>query len=102
MTFPCKITTIIIISDVLGFWARRLNLVLINKTKRTYLEDFAIPMDCRVEIEECKKIDKHLDLARELKRLWNMRMIVIPVVVETWGDLLSLRLQQKPPVNTGE
>ena len=27
------------------------------------------------------KIDKKLDLARELKNLWNMKLTVIPIVV---------------------
>ena len=30
--------------------------------------DFAVPADHRVNIKESKKIDKHLDLARELKK----------------------------------
>ena len=42
--------------------------------------DFAVPVDNRVTMKESKKIDKYLDLARELKN-WNMRLTVIPVVV---------------------
>ena len=82
--------------------------------------------------------DNYLDLARELKKLWNMQVTIIPIVIgdfgtvtkgllkgleelevggrvetiqitallrtirilrtvlETWGDLLSLKLQRKP------
>ena len=89
-------------------------------------------------MKECEKKDKYLDLARELKKLWNMQVTIIPIVIgafgtvakgllkgledlevggrvetiqakallwnarilrrvlETWGDLLSLRLQWKP------
>ena len=42
--------------------------------------DFAVPVVCRKKIKESKKIDKYLDLARELKKLWNMKLIVIPIV----------------------
>ena len=53
-----------------------------KKKKKTYhLKDFAIPVDPWVKIEESKKIDKYLDLARELKKLWIMRVMVIPIVV---------------------
>ena len=38
--------------------ARRSSFVLINKKKRIcYLEDFAVPVDCRVKIWESKKIN---------------------------------------------
>ena len=45
------------------------NLVLFNKRKkRTYhLVNFPIPKDHRVKIKENGKIDKYLNLARELK-----------------------------------
>ena len=43
--------------------------------------DFAVPADHRVKLKENEKMDKYLDLARELKRLWNMRVKVIPIVV---------------------
>ena len=49
--------------------ARRPDLVLINKKKRTcQLVDFAVPADHRVKLKESEKIDKYLDLARELKK----------------------------------
>ena len=76
-------------------------------------------------------MDKYLDLAREMKKLWNMKVTIVPIVtgafgtitkgllkgledlevggraetiqmtallrtariLETWGDLLSLKLQ---------
>ena len=98
--------------------------------------DFAVPADQRVILKESEKKDKYLDLARELKKLWNMKVTFIPIVIgalgkvtkgllmgledleirgqvetiqttllttarilrlvlETWGDWLSLRLQWK-------
>ena len=37
--------------------------------------------DLRVKIEESEKRDKYLDLARELKKLYIMKMTVIPIVI---------------------
>ena len=99
--------------------------------------DFAVPADHRINLKESEKKDKYLDLARELKKLWNMRVMIVPIVngalgaitkglskgledsevggrvetiqitallrtarilrrvLDTWGDLLSLKLQWK-------
>ena len=44
-----------------------------KKKKRTCkIVDFAVPADHRIKLKECEKKDKYLDLARELKKLWNM------------------------------
>ena len=98
---------------------------------------FAVPVDHRINLKESEKTDKYLDLARELKKLWNMKVTIVPIVVgalgtitegllkgledlevggrietiqtttllrtarilrrvlETWGDLLSLKLRWK-------
>ena len=47
--------------------ARRPDLIVINKKKRTRkIFDFAVPGDHRIKLKECEKKDKYLDLAREL------------------------------------
>ena len=118
--------------------ARRPDLIIINKKKGTCkIVDFAVPADHKIKLKEREKKDKYLYLARELKKLWNMQVTIIPIVIgafgtitkgllkgledlevgglmetiqttgllrtarilrralETWGDLLSLRLQWK-------
>ena len=120
--------------------ARRPDLIIIinnNKKRTCKIVDFAVLADHRIKLKECEKKDKYLDLARELKKLWNMQVTIIPIVIgafgtvtrgllkgledlevggrvetiqmtallrtarilrrvlETWGDLLSLRLQWK-------
>ena len=40
--------------------------------------DFAIPV---VKIKENEKSDKYLDLIKKLKKLRNMRLTVIPIVI---------------------
>ena len=42
--------------------------------------DFNIPADCWVKLKEIqKKMDKFLHLAKELKKLWTMKVILIIV-----------------------
>ena len=97
--------------------------------------DFAVPADHRIKLKECENKDQYLDLAREWKKLWNMKVTIVLIaigafgtitkgllkgleglevggrietiqmaallrtarimrrVLETWGDLLSLKLQ---------
>ena len=43
--------------------------------------DFAVPADHRVKSKENEKRDNYLDLAWELKKLWNMWMTMIVVVI---------------------
>ena len=115
---------------------RRPDLIIIYKEKRICkIVDFAVPADHRINLKESEKKDKYLNLARELKKLWNMKVMVVLIVIgvlgtitkgllkgledlevggrvetiqttallrtarilrrvlETWGGLLSLRLQ---------
>ena len=39
-----------------------------NKKRTCRIVDFAVPADHRVKLKESEKIDKYLDLARELKK----------------------------------
>ena len=49
--------------------------------------DFAIPAEHWVKLKEGKKRNKYLDLARELKKLWNMKVSMIPFVVGALGTI---------------
>ena len=118
--------------------AKRPDLIIINKKKRICkIVNFAVPADHRIKLKEREKKDKYFDFARELKKLWNMEVMIVPImidtfstitkgllkgledlevggwvetiqmtallrtarilrrVLETWGDLLSLKLQWK-------
>ena len=62
--------------------ARRPDLIMINNKKRTCrIAGFAVPADHRVKLKECEKKDKYVDLAMELKKLWNMKVTVISIVI---------------------
>ena len=49
--------------------------------------DFAVPADHRIKLKECEKKDKYFDLARELKKLWNMQVTIIPIVIGAFGTV---------------
>ena len=49
--------------------------------------DFAVPADHRIRLKECEKKDKYLDLATELKKLWNMKVTIIPIVNGAFGTV---------------
>ena len=66
--------------------------MLINKKRTTsYLVDYAVLTTQRVKIKENQKMDKYLDVARGLKKkqktkkLWNMKVMLIPIVVGALG-----------------
>ena len=46
--------------------------------------DFAVQADYRIKLKECGKKDKYLDLARELKKLWNMKVTIIPILIRAF------------------
>ena len=39
------------------------------------------------KLKECEKKDKYLDFARELKKLWNMQVKIIPIVIGAFGTV---------------
>ena len=68
--------------------ARRLDLVVIDKKKRTCkIIDFAVPGDSRIKEKEKEKIEKYQDLRRELQKIWNVRVKIIPLVVGSLGAI---------------
>ena len=67
--------------------ARRPDLIIINKRKRICkIVDLAVP-DHRINLKESEKKDKYLDLARELKKLWNMKVTIVPIVIGALGTV---------------
>ena len=58
----------------------RLDLTIINKKERTCkIVDFLVLADHRIKLKEREKKDKNLDLTRELKKLWNMKVTILPI-----------------------
>ena len=40
-----------------------------------------------IKLKKCEKKEKYLDLARELKKLWNTKMTIIPIVIDALGTV---------------
>ncbi len=47
--------------------------------------DFAVLADHRIKLKEFEKKDKYFDLARELKKLWNTKVMIVPIVTAAFG-----------------
>ena len=73
--------------------ARRPDLIIIKQKKKKKRErickivNFAVPADHRIKLKECEKKDNNLDFARELKKLWNMQVTIIPIVIGAFGTV---------------
>ena len=67
---------------------RKSDLIIINTKKRICkIVDFAVPTNHRIKLKECEKKDKYVDLARELKKLWNMKVTIVPIVIGAFGKV---------------
>ena len=63
-------------------------MVVVDKKGRSRkVTDFAVPVDSRIEEKEKGKIEKYQDLGRELKRTWNVKMRIVPLVVGSLGAI---------------
>ena len=75
--------------------ARRQDLVLVKKKKRTcHLVDFSVLAHYN-KMKKRKMIDKYLDLSRKLKNLWNISLTVILLVVGAL-ETVPKGLKKKP------
>ena len=74
-----------------------------KKKKRIYkIVDFAVPADHRIKLKECEKKDKYLNLARELKNLWNMKVAIVPIVIGAFGKINKGLLKGLDYLEVGE
>ncbi len=60
-------------------------IVIEQETKFAKITDFAIPYDTRLNSKEMEKIEKYMSLAREIEKLWGMKVTVIPIVIGALG-----------------
>ena len=68
--------------------AQRLDLVVADKKERSCkITDFAVPGDSRIEEKEKDKIEKYQELGRELQKIWNVEVKIIPLVVGSLGAI---------------
>ena len=56
-------------------------MVVADKKRRTYkVIDFAVPRDSSIEEKEKEKIEKYQDLKRESRKIWNVRVKIMPLL----------------------
>ena len=63
------------------------------KERESQIIDFVIPDDQNIAIKEQEKIEKYQDLRIELQKVWNVKVVVIRVVIGALGTM-SKRMHQ--------
>ena len=67
--------------------AQRPDLVVVDKRGTCEIIDFAVPGDSRIEEKEKEKIEKYQDLGRQLQKIWNVKVKIIPLAVGSLGAI---------------
>ena len=49
--------------------------------------DFAVTSDHRIKLKESEKKDKYLELAGNKKKIWNMKVTIIPIVIGAFNTV---------------
>ena len=65
--------------------ARRSDMVVVTKERICKIIYFAVPGDSRIEEKEKDKIEKCQGLGRKLRKIWNVKVKIIPLVVGCLG-----------------
>ena len=61
---------------------------MVDKKERSCkIIDFAVPGDSRIEEKEKDKIEKYQDFGRELQKIWNLKVKIIPLVAGPLGSI---------------
>ena len=60
--------------------ARRTDLIIINKKKENS-QNCRLCGPGRIKLKDYEKKDEYHDLARELKKRWNIKVTIIPIVI---------------------
>ena len=63
--------------------------------------DFTVPADHRINRKESEKKDKYLDVVREIKKLWNMKVKIVPIVIGALGTLTKRLLKGLEDLEVG-
>ena len=58
-------------------------------------------MDQRINLKESERKDKYLDLARELKNLWNMKVTIVPIAIGPLGTVTKGLLKGPEDLEVG-
>ena len=81
----------------------RPDIVLVDKqSKSCLIIDVACPNDWRVESKQEEKVNKYLDLAFQIKKLWKMKRVkVVPIVIGALGTVPKKPEEHLTDINVG-
>ena len=71
----------------------RQDLVIVNKKRTCRIVDVALLTHHRVKLKENEKREKNIKLAGGPKKLWNMKVMVIPIVIGALGRFINRLVQ---------
>ena len=72
-----------------------------NNQQKKKICKIVVPADHRIKLKEYKKKDKYLDLARELEKLQNMEVTIIPIVIDAFGTVTKGLLKDLDDLEVG-
>ena len=82
--------------------AKRPYLIIINKEREVVkLSTLLSRLTTEIKLKECEKKDMYLDLARELKKLWNMKVTIILIVIRVFGTVTKGLLKRLEDLEAG-
>lgn len=50
-----------------------------------YIIDVAIPLDVNIPVKQAEKLLKYKDLQIQLQRLWDMKVVIVPIIIGALG-----------------
>ena len=56
-----------------------------KKKRICKIVEFAVSDDLRIKLKECETMDKYLYLVRDLKKIWDMKVTIVPIVIGAFG-----------------
>ena len=81
--------------------ARTSDLIIINKKKEFAKLSTLLSRLTTINLKECEKKDKYLDFARELKKLWNRKLTIVPIVIGAFGTITKRLLKGLEDLEVG-
>ena len=67
--------------------ARGPDLMIIKKRDFAKLWTSLFRLTTEKKLKECEKMDKYFDLARESKKLWNMKVTIVLIAIDAFGTV---------------
>ena len=61
--------------------------VVAKKERSCKIINFSVPGDSRIEEKERDTIEKYQDLEKELQKVWNIKLKIIPLVLGSLGAI---------------